>query len=75
MKKYNPKDKYLVSWKIKGIYKDGRYYPNKTEQHTDSWRRYNNRGILKGARGFKSHLEAVYGKSRLKRFSIKKIKR
>jgi hypothetical protein len=75
MIKIYPRDKYIVSWKVKGVWEKGRYYKTRVLQNTSGWERLNNKGIIKGAKGFKQHLIDVYGRSHLKNFSIKKIKR
>lgn len=65
----NKKDKYKATWKVVGLYKNGRYYPKKQKTESGTFR--NKTGRF-GTEGMKKHLKKVYG-SNLKSFRVKKL--
>ena len=65
---------YKVSVEYKPTYKDGRKIIKPSWVKEESiFLRKNNKGILRGAKSFENHLVGVYGKSNVRRFTIKKI--
>lgn len=65
-------NKYEVEYKVVGLYKNGKYHPKAVLHEKTTYKRLNNKGILRGAKSFKKDLNAIYGKN-LKKFKIRKI--
>jgi len=66
---------YKVNVEYRHQYKNGRRILNpKFKREVTHWKRKEDKGILKGAKGYKQHLIEVYGKSNVRNFKIIKFK-